>query len=167
MLYKIFKKVSIAKVDVKSKNELQKQSSNKFIRNSLNNKSDLNHQVNENFISEIFNQRSNQKSRYSIRYLRQKSSFFDRTRIIYLLREFFRILFTLSAISSFSSICSITSILNQEVSKLTQISNQKIHISRFNTSSIRQHRNYFFCLRARSKTYSSIYRFSVTFLLRW
>ena len=167
MLYRIFKKMSIAKVDVKSKNELQRQSSNRFIKNSLSNKSDLNHQVNENFISEILNQKSNQKSRYSIRYFRQKFSFFDRIRIIYLLREFFRILFTLSAISSFFFICSITSIFNQKISKLTQISSQKVHIFRFNTSSIRQHRNYSFCLKIRSKTYLSIYRFSVIFLFRW
>ena len=47
MLYRIFKKMFIAKIDIKSKNELQKQSSNKFIKNSLNNKSDLNHQINK------------------------------------------------------------------------------------------------------------------------
>ena len=166
MLYRTFKKVFIAKADVKPKNELQKQSSNKFIRNPLSNKSNLNHQVNENFISKIFNQKPNQKSRYSIKYLRQKPSFLDRTRIIYFFRESFKILFTLSATSSFSSICSIASIFNQKASKLTQISSQKIHIFRFNTSPIRQHRSYFLCLKIRSKTYSSIYRFSVILLLR-
>ena len=91
MLYKIFKKMSIAKIDVKSKNELQKQSSNKFIKNSLNNKSDLNYQINKfSYVKKTAYQKYLSNDRISNFVVESKIKFLIiNTRNIFLIREFF------------------------------------------------------------------------------
>ena len=96
-----------------------------------------------------------------IRNLLRNLLFLDRTRIIYLLREFFRIVLTLLATRSFFSIYSIALILQSKLqsescTKVIVISSQEVLISRFNTSSTHQHQSYSLCSKVNSKVYLSI-----------
>ena len=137
----------------------------------LNNKSNLDYQINDNFftsrkhhIKSIRNRNRIRNFCHYIRNLRRNFHLVDRIRIIYLFREFFRIVSTLLITRSFSSIYSIAFIFQSEsCTKVIVISSQKVLTSRFNISSTHQHRSYFLCSRVNSKVYLSTFTYQSFF----